>query len=164
MTITGPNPPDTAIQVSALGCMALGVIYLVMGVAASLCCGVALGGIIGFLGRCFCLFRSRTAWFACITFLAVAYLGASFAFTVLPLAGLLGDKTGYQMQTALIVGAVFPGLFTWMMPVTMLVMGSKELALSQNFLTLRFDLRFSDLLRWWFARLFYRLRFSYCEA
>ena len=135
MTITGPNPPDpnAVVHVSALGCMALGVIYLVIGVAASFCCGVALGGIIGFFRALFCLFRSRTAWFACITFLAIAYLGASFAFTVLPLAGLLGDKTGYQMQTALIVGAFFPGLFTWMMPVTMFAIGSKELALSQSF-------------------------------
>jgi hypothetical protein len=78
------------------------------------------------------LFRSRTAWFGCLTFLLIAYLGLRFGFSVLPLAGLLGDKTGYQMQSALLVGAFF-GLLTWMMPVTMLATGSKELVLCQSF-------------------------------
>ena len=37
------------------------------------------------------------------------------------------------MQGAMIVGAIFPGLFTWMMPIGLLAIGSAELARSASF-------------------------------
>ena len=112
--------------------MFLALIYLLMGIAMSFCVGVAIGAFIGAIRALFKLFASRTAWFALITFLVVAYVAVSFAFAILPLAGELGDKTRYQSQTALLVGAFF-GLATWMMPIAILAMGSKELVTSQSF-------------------------------
>ncbi len=131
--VTGAAPSADAVHLSGLDRLALGGIYWLLGIAGSFCVAVALGGIVGAIRSLLNIFRSRTAWFALLTFCIIAFLGINFAVGVLPIAGSLGDMTGYRMQSMILVGAVIPGLFTWMMPISLLGMGSGELSRSTSF-------------------------------
>ena len=111
----------------------LGFIYLVLGVVLSLSIGVILGALIGFFKSLFKLFRYKTAWFSSITFLIIAYIGLVFAFCVLPLAGNIGDQTGYKMQNVLFVSAFIPGIFTWIYPISLMAIGSTELIKTKTY-------------------------------
>jgi hypothetical protein len=131
--IIGSNPGDTDTQLSFLSLVALMVIYWLMGVVMSFCAGVCVGSTIVAIRALFNLFRSRTAWFALLTFLVLAHQSVSLGWGFLPIAGDLGDRTGYHAQSALLVGAVFPGLFLWFMPIGLFAVSSKELVESSRF-------------------------------
>jgi len=133
LTITGAAPSADTVHLSGLDRLALGGIYWLLGTVGSFCVAIALGGIVGAIRSLLNIFRSRTAWFALITFCIIGFLGINFAVGVLPIAGNLGDMTGYRMQSMIFVGAVIPGLFTWIMPVSLLAMGSGDLSRSQSF-------------------------------
>lgn len=136
--ITGAHPAsDSGPNISLIGTMALGIIYLILGIAASFCVGIAVGSLVGAIRSLFLLFKSKTAWLAVVTFAFTSYIGLSFAVGALPIAGNLGDITGYKMQMAMFVGAVL-GLGTWIWPISMLAIGSKELALSNSFRSFAF--------------------------
>jgi hypothetical protein len=129
MTITGPNPPDpnAVFDISIFGLLALGLFYAILGFGISVLCGLAIGSIVGFLKALLNLFKSQTAWFACVTMLAIAYFSFFYgAGGLVFLAGLLGDKTGYQMQGMLLLGGLV-GLISWIMSVIAFVSVSKRL-------------------------------------
>jgi hypothetical protein len=113
--------------------ISLAIIYWILGIAASFSVGVAIGAIIGAFRSLFNITKSRTAWFATLTFLFIAFIAINLAIGTLPVAGNLGDRTGYNMQSMLLLGAIIPGLFTWIFPISMLAIGSKKLALSNSF-------------------------------
>lgn len=131
--ITDSKPATEAIKVSFLDKIALGAIYWLLGIAAAFSIGVAIGGLVGICRSVGFIFKSRTAWLSVIFFLVIGYLGLFFAWSTLPIAGNLGDSTGYKMQSMVLVGCVFPGLFTWIFTIGMLGMGSKKLAMSESF-------------------------------
>jgi hypothetical protein len=111
----------------------LGFFYLVLGVILSFSIGVTLIALIGFFKSIFKLFRYKTAWFSAFTFLIVAYIGLVFVFGVFPLAGNIGDQTGYKMQNVLLISAFIPGLFTWSYPISIMQIGSIELIKTKTY-------------------------------
>ncbi len=131
--ITGTAPSADVVRLSGLDIIALGGIYWLLGTAGSFCVAVALGGIVGAIRSLLNIFKSKTAWFSFITFSITGFLGVNFAVGILPIAGTLGDITGYRMQSMMLVGAVIPGIFTWMMPISLLAIGSGRLSLSASF-------------------------------
>lgn len=135
MTITGPNPPDpnVVISMSVFELLALGIFYAIFGFGISFFCGFALGSIIGFFRALLNLFKTKTAWFACLTLLAIAYFSFFYgAGGLVVLVGLLGDKTGYQIQGMLFFGA-FVGLISWIIIVIAFVSFSKKLVSQQSY-------------------------------
>lgn len=114
--------------------ISLAIIYWILGIAASFSVGVAFGAFIGAIRSIAIITKSRTAWLAVLIFSITALTAINFVFATLPIAGNLGDRTGYKMQMMLLVGAVFPGLFTWVMPITLIATASKKIALSHSFL------------------------------
>jgi hypothetical protein len=142
--------------------ISLAIIYWIIGIAASFSVGVALGALVGAFRSLVNITKSRTAWFATLTLLLIAFIAISFAFGALPIAGNLGDRTGYNMQSMLLVGAIIPGLFTWILPITMLAIGSKKLALSNSFLP--YALVFSFLIYYICGMLGAYIVFAYVSA
>lgn len=131
--ITGAELATDIIKVSFLDKIALGAIYWLLGIAVSFSVGVAIAGLVGVIRSFGSLFSSRTAWLSIIVFLIFGYSGINFALGTFLIAGNLGGSTGYKMQTMLLVGCVFPGLFSWVFTIGVLGMGSKELAMSRSF-------------------------------
>lgn len=131
--INGMNPAEVLTDLPFLSLLALTVIYWLMGIAISFCTAVGIGSIVGAIRSLLVLFKSRSAWFAFLTFMFLVLITGNFAEGILTIAGEIGDRTSYHQQWVLIVGFLIPGLFTWFFPVGLLATGGREIAMSSSF-------------------------------
>ena len=102
------------------------LIYAVFGVAFSFSLSIIVGAIVAFLGSILKVNKYKTAWFALLTSIVIAFIGLILVVGMLTLVDLVGSETNYRMQKIFFVTALIPGLLTWIYPVTLIKLALTE--------------------------------------
>jgi hypothetical protein len=90
----------------------LGAVYYFGGMFLTLVAAMCLGFLLCAFIALTNLVAYRWTWALLLGYLAAAGLCYGVILLGLYGAGCLGDHTGYKMQTMMIAGAVFPGIFS----------------------------------------------------
>lgn len=92
--------------------MLLGVVYWFAGFVMALLGSCGIGFVLCIFVALFNMFHYKWAWALMLVYSAGALICLLFIQGLLHLSGTLGDHTNYKMQTLLMVGLGFPGIFT----------------------------------------------------
>lgn len=103
------------------------VFYWVVGFIGSVfvCCCVGL--LLAALIALFNVARFKMAWVKMVGYLACAVICAFLTESLVWLCGYVGDRTHHASQSALLIGLVFPGLFSLKIIPAYMLMASKQI-------------------------------------